>query len=255
MSISASERITTGAMDTFENQFTSVLELRDVTLEYPDGVDASGNPTTVRALDGVNFTAEQGTLTALIGQSGSGKSSMLSMASALITPTSGQVLVGGRDITGFSNKQLAALRRDEIGIIFQQPNLIASLTAVEQLVLAGHIRGKRGKELKAARVHAKELLELVGLEGAANRRVHQLSGGQRQRVNIARALMGNPRVLLADEPTSALDHDRSVAIVELLQRVTREFNLASIMVTHDVEFADAADRVAVMADGRLTLTK
>ncbi|MEU4208045.1 ABC transporter ATP-binding protein [Rothia terrae] len=242
-------------MDTFENQFTSVLELRDVTLEYPDGVDASGNPTTVRALDGVNFTAEQGTLTALIGQSGSGKSSMLSMASALITPTSGQVLVGGRDITGFSDKQLAALRRDEIGIIFQQPNLIASLTAVEQLVLAGHIRGKRGKELKAARVHAKELLELVGLEGAANRRVHQLSGGQRQRVNIARALMGNPRVLLADEPTSALDHDRSVAIVELLQRVTREFNLASIMVTHDVEFADATDRVAVMADGRLTLTK
>lgn len=169
MSISASERITTGAMDTFENQFTSVLELRDVTLEYPDGVDASGNPTTVRALDGVNFTAEQGALTALIGQSGSGKSSMLSVASALITPTSGQVLVGGRDITGFSDKQLAALRRDEIGIIFQQPNLIESLTAVEQLVLAEHIRGKRGKELKAARVHAKELLELVGLEGAANR--------------------------------------------------------------------------------------
>lgn len=255
MSISASERITTGAMNTFENQFTSALELRDVTLEYPDGVDASGNPTTVRALDGVNFTAEQGTLTALIGQSGSGKSSMLSVASALITPTSGQVLVGGRDITGFSDKQLAALRRDEIGIIFQQPNLIASLTAVEQLVLAEHIRGKRGKELKASRAHAEELLELVGLEGAANRRVHQLSGGQRQRVNIARALMGNPRVLLADEPTSALDHDRSVAIVELLQRVTREFNLASIMVTHDVEFADVADRVAVMADGRLTLTK
>ncbi len=255
MSISASERIATGAMNTFENQFTPALELREVTLEYPDGVDASGHPTTVRALDGVNFTAEQGTLTALIGQSGSGKSSMLSVSSALITPTSGTVFVGGRDITGFNDKQLAALRRDEIGIIFQQPNLIASLTAVEQLVLAEHIRGKRGKELKASRGRAEELLDLVGLEGAASRRVHQLSGGQRQRVNIARALMGNPRVLLADEPTSALDHERSVAIVELLQRVTREFNLASIMVTHDVEFAETADRVAVMADGKLTVNK
>lgn len=240
-------------MSTSAANTSAALELREVILEYPDGVDAQGNPSTVRALDSVNFTAHAGTFTALVGQSGSGKSSMLSVASALITPTSGSVLVAGKDITRFTDAELARLRRDEIGIIFQQPNLIASLTAIEQLLLAEHIRDARGKAFRAARTRAEELLELVGLEGAGKRRLHQLSGGQRQRVNIARALMSNPSVLLADEPTSALDHDRSVAIVELLQRVTREFDLATIMVTHDVEFAEVADTVATMADGRLTI--
>ncbi|MBM7051554.1 MULTISPECIES: ABC transporter ATP-binding protein [unclassified Rothia (in: high G+C Gram-positive bacteria)] len=238
---------------TSNHHTTAALTLGNVTLEYPDGVDAHGNPTSVRALDNVNFTAHPGTFTALIGQSGSGKSSLLSVASALITPTSGQVLVGNTDISHATDAELTTLRRKEIGIIFQQPNLIASLTAEEQLILAEHIRGARGKELKNARARAQELLELVGLKNQGSRRVHQLSGGQRQRVNIARALMGNPTLLLADEPTSALDHERSVAIVELLQNVTREFGVATIMVTHDVEFAEAADTVATMNDGRLSL--
>lgn len=252
MSITA-ERITTNASQTSEYQISATLQLRAVTLEYPDGVDAAGNPTSIRALDSVSFTAKPGTFTALVGQSGSGKSSMLSVASALITPTNGQVLIQGKDISHYTDTQLAQLRRNKIGIIFQQPNLIASLTATEQLMLAEHIRGARGKELKAARTRAEELLELVGIKGAGRRRLHQLSGGQRQRVNIARALMGKPCLLLADEPTSALDHERSADIVELLQGITREFNLATLMVTHDIEFAATADVVATMTDGKLSL--
>ena len=229
----------------------SVLELRDIVLDYPDGVDEQGNPRTMRALDHVNLTASRGEFIALTGASGSGKSSLLSVAAGLITPTAGARLINGTDTTAYKDADLAALRRTDIGIIFQQPNLIASLTAVEQLELTARISGARGAELKAARATAADLLDMVGLGDAANRRVHQLSGGQRQRVNIARALMGSPSLLLADEPTSALDAERSAAIVELLVKVTAEFNTATLMITHDLEQVQLTDRVEHMVDGRL----
>ena len=219
------------------------LSLVNVTLEYPDG----GGTTT--ALDRVSLTVQAGRMVALVGPSGSGKSSLLATAATLVRPTRGQVIIDGTDTTALTGRALTALRRTKVGIIFQQPNLLPSLTAAEQLVISDHLRGK---PVNAARKKAAELLDVVGLSAGAAKLPHQLSGGQRQRVNIARALMGNPKVLLVDEPTAALDHERSAAIVGLLCQVTSEFNVATVMVTHDTEFVPLADAVATMRDGALT---
>ncbi|MDJ0355795.1 ABC transporter ATP-binding protein [Paenarthrobacter sp. PH39-S1] len=219
------------------------LGLINVTLEYPDGEG------TIKAMDDVSMEVSAGQMMALVGPSGSGKSSLLAAAATLVRPTSGLVIIDGTDATGLKDKELTTLRRDKVGIIFQQPNLLAALTAAEQLVIGDHLRGK---PLKAARSKAAGLLDIVGLASSANKRPHQLSGGQRQRVNIARALMGDPTVLLVDEPTAALDHERSDAIVRLLRRVTDEFQLATVMVTHDTEFVPLTDAVATMRDGKLS---
>ena len=173
---------------------------------------------------------------------------MLAAAATLIRPTHGLVIIDGTTASDLNDAQMTTLRREKIGIIFQQPNLLASLTAVEQLMISDHLRGK---PLKAAKVRALELLEIVGLQDSAKKRPHQLSGGQRQRVNIARALMGQPKVLLVDEPTAALDNARSESIVKLLAQVTKEFSVATVMVTHDTEFISLTDSVATMRDGAL----
>ena len=221
----------------------TALNLVNVTLEYPDG------DGTLKALDDVNLKLAPGEFLSLVGPSGSGKSSLLAVAATLVRPTAGLVVIGGIDAGGLSEADRTSLRRDKIGIIFQQPNLLPSLTALEQLVIGEHLRGKPAK---AATLRAAALLDLVGLAPAAGKRPHQLSGGQRQRVNIARALMGDPAVLLVDEPTAALDHDRSEAIVRLLRRVTDEFGVATVMVTHDTGFVPLTDTVASMRDGRLS---
>jgi putative ABC transport system ATP-binding protein len=218
------------------------LNLSNVTLEYRDGGGA------IKALDSVSLSVEAGRMVSLVGPSGSGKSSLLAVAATLVRPSSGHVVIGGINTAGLKDKELTTLRRENVGIIFQQPNLLASLTAVEQLMIGHHLRGK---SLKAARSRAAELLDLVGLAASADKRPHQLSGGQRQRVNIARALMGSPKVLLVDEPTAALDHARSASIDGLLRRVTDEFQVATVMVTHDTEFVPLPDAVAVMRDGAL----
>ncbi|MET3205811.1 MULTISPECIES: ABC transporter ATP-binding protein [unclassified Arthrobacter] len=220
------------------------LALTNVTLEYPDGGG------TVKALDSVSLQVAAGRMVSLVGPSGSGKSSLLAVAATLVRPTSGDVVIDGTNTAGLKDKELTALRREKVGIIFQQPNLLASLTGVEQLMIGHHLRGK---SLKAARSRALELLDLVGLAESADKRPHQLSGGQRQRVNIARALMGSPKVLLVDEPTAALDHARSASIVGLLRRVTDEFKVATVMVTHDTEFVPLTDAVAAMRDGGLSV--
>lgn len=229
------------------------FELRDVCLVYPDGKGPDGAPSTITALDNVSLSAVPGTMTALTGPSGSGKSSLLAVASTLLKPTSGEVLIGETSVDRLSDKELARLRRNEVGTVFQQPNLIASLNAVDQLLVTSHIRGARGAAKRQARERAQQLLELVGLDGAGRRRPHELSGGQRQRVNIARALMGEPRLLLVDEPTSALDQERSAEVMQLLKNLTQTFDLATVVVTHDLEFVDMADREVTMLDGTLTV--
>ncbi|MFJ1705100.1 ABC transporter ATP-binding protein [Kitasatospora sp. NPDC088346] len=219
------------------------LALRGVTLSYPDG------ESRLTALDDVSLTVAPGEFTAVVGPSGSGKSSLLAVAATLQRPDRGEVVVDGLDAGALGDRARTALRRDRLGIVFQQSNLLASLTAVEQLLVLESVRGGRPS---AARGRAEELLSSVGLDGPKQRRrPHQLSGGERQRVNIARALFGRPSVLLVDEPTSALDHERGARIVDLLAEVTRTHGTATVMVTHDRELLGRMDRVLRMADGRL----
>lgn len=222
---------------------THALNLIDISLEYPDG------ESSLKALDAVDLVVGRGEFLSLVGPSGSGKSSLLAVAATLVKPTSGLVVIDGQDVSALKDAERTALRRDKVGIIFQQPNLLPSLTAVEQLLIRDHLRGKA---VRAALGKAHELLEIVGLAASANKRPHQLSGGQRQRVNIARALMGSPTVLLVDEPTAALDHERSESIVRLLRRITDEFSTATVMVTHDTEFLPLTDSVTTMRDGRIS---
>ncbi|MCX2951471.1 ABC transporter ATP-binding protein [Lentzea sp. NEAU-D7] len=218
------------------------LTLTDVTLTYPDG------DSTVTALDRVTLHVPRGTTTAVIGPSGSGKSSLLAVAATLVAPDSGTVAIDGAGTTGLNRGRLAELRRHRIGIVFQQPNLLPALTAAEQLQVMAYVTGRKPAE---ARRTALDLLDAVGLADHAARRPHQLSGGQRQRVNIARALMNNPTVLLVDEPTSALDHDRGAAVVELITGLTRRQATATVLVTHDRSHLTAVDDVVTIHDGRL----
>ncbi|MEU3116011.1 ABC transporter ATP-binding protein [Micromonospora chalcea] len=220
------------------------LNLTDITLTYPDG---EGRLT---ALDHVTLDVPKGSLTAVIGPSGSGKSSLLAVAATLITPDSGTVTIDGTPTTGMTRGELADLRRHKIGIVFQQPNLLPSLTAAEQLQVMAQIDGRPPA---GARTRAVELLDAVGLAGQADRRPHQLSGGQRQRVNIARALMNDPTVLLVDEPTSALDHERGAAVIDLITRLTHQQSTATVLVTHDRTHLTTVDQIAEVHDGRLHL--
>ncbi|MFE7408155.1 ABC transporter ATP-binding protein [Isoptericola sp. NPDC057559] len=223
------------------------LHLDRITLVYPDGA------STLTAVDDVSLTVPAGTTTALVGPSGSGKSSLLAVAGGLTRPTSGTVTIGtGPDAPVLSPTTSVAeatrVRRDHVGIVFQQPQLLASLTAVEQIELLAHLRGRRPSSL---RERALELLDAVGLADQAHRRPAALSGGQRQRVAIARALATRPDVLLVDEPTSALDHGRGLAVVELVTSLARECGAATVLVTHDESTLGPVDAVVRLVDGRL----
>ncbi|MFC9793599.1 ABC transporter ATP-binding protein [Streptomyces sp. NPDC127584] len=218
------------------------LVLDAVTLTYPDG---DGRLT---ALDAVSLDVPAGSLTAVVGPSGSGKSSLLAVAATLVTPDRGRVVVDGTDTGELDAAGRAALRRERVGIVFQQPNLLPSLTAAEQLQVMAHVSGRSAR---SARGRALDLLDAVGLADLAGRRPHQLSGGQRQRVNIARALMNDPAVLLVDEPTSALDHERGAAVMELLAGLTVGRGTATVLVTHDRAHAGRAGRVVEVRDGRV----
>ncbi|GAB2662047.1 ABC transporter ATP-binding protein [Saccharopolyspora gloriosae] len=218
------------------------LQLRDITLTYPDG------DSRLTAVDHADLDVPAGSVTAVIGPSGSGKSSLLAVAAALVTPDSGRVVVDGTTVTGMNQAQMTAVRREKIGIIFQQPNLIASLTAAEQLQVMAHLDGRSARD---ARDRAVELLDAVGLSDKKDRRPHQLSGGQRQRINIARALMNDPAVLLVDEPTSALDHERGAAVIDLITTLTHRRATATVLVTHDTTHLSGVDQVAEVLDGRV----
>lgn len=218
------------------------LHLSEITLTYPDGA------SRLTALDRVSLDVSAGSVTAVIGPSGSGKSSLLAVAATLITPDRGRVVVDGVDTAGKSRAALTELRRNTIGIVFQQPNLLAALTAEEQLLVMAHLDGVSPRR---ARARARELLDAVGLGDRAGNRPGQLSGGQRQRVTIARALMNDPAVLLIDEPTSALDHDRGAAVIDLLTTITHHRGTATVLVTHDRSHLGGVDAVREVVDGRI----
>lgn len=225
-----------------------MIQLSNITLTYPDGA------SRITALDGVSVTAHAGELIGITGPSGSGKSSLLAVASTLIRPDSGSVRIGDIDAAALSPAEATTLRRERIGIVFQQSNLIPSLTAREQLTVMAELgRAKRGQRARMQR-RADELLDAVGLADHAGKRPHQLSGGQRQRVAIARGLVHDPEALIIDEPTSALDQERGAEIMELIAQLTRERQTATLLVTHDLVHGHVFDELVTVVDGRVVTT-
>jgi len=223
-----------------------MIRLDDITLTFPDG------DRRITAVDAVSLTAHPGTVTGITGPSGSGKSSILAVAATLIRPDFGRVLVDDIDVTRLSPAEATELRRSTIGIVFQQSNLIPSLTAREQLTVMNELGQRHGRRNRSAtRARANELLDAVGLSDHGDKRPHQLSGGQRQRVNIARALMNDPSVLLIDEPTSALDQESGARIIDLVLRLTDELNTSTLLVTHDLVHLPRMHGVVHLVDGRL----
>ncbi|BCB89768.1 macrolide ABC transporter ATP-binding protein [Phytohabitans suffuscus] len=204
----------------------------------------------VRALDDLTLEVAAGELVAVMGPSGSGKSTLLAIGGGLDTPTSGEVRVEGTPLRGLSPTALARLRRDRLGYVFQDFNLVSGLTAAENVALP---RELAGASTRSARAEAVAALDEVGLAGKADRFPDQLSGGQQQRVAIARALIGRRRLLLADEPTGALDSATGQAVLDMI-RARVDAGAAGVLVTHEPRFASWADRIVFLRDGRLVDT-
>jgi putative ABC transport system ATP-binding protein len=226
-----------------------MIELDDITLTFPDG------DGVVTAIDHASLAVERGTIAAITGPSGSGKSSLLAVVSALIAPQSGRVLIDDVDAGSLTKAEKTTLRRERIGIVFQQSNLLPSLTALEQLEVMAHLGRLPTRAGRAAiRRKAEDLLVAVGLDGKQDAHPKALSGGQRQRVNIARALMNDASVLVVDEPTSALDQERGAAIIDLILEMSVVHNTATLLVTHDLSHLPKMHAVYGMVDGVLTPT-
>jgi putative ABC transport system ATP-binding protein len=219
----------------------SYLEMRYVTKEYGEGSNE------VRALSDINLSVDEGSLVAVMGASGSGKSTLLTIAGSLEEPTSGDVLVGGVALSKMSRNDKARMRRRSVGFVFQDYNLLAGLSAVENVSLPLELDGIPAKKARVAGMNA---LEELGLADRASRYPDQLSGGERQRVSIARAVVGERRLLLADEPSGALDSANGEAVMRLVLAACRR-GVAAVVVTHDAQLASWADRVIFLRDGHI----
>ena len=205
-----------------------------------------GGDTQVRALDGVDLEIQQGKFTAIIGTSGSGKSTLLNMLGGLDTPTEGSVRIGGTELAGLDREQAAIFRRKRIGFVFQNYNLIPVLTVWENIVFPLSLDRQ-----KPDRAFIMKVVKLLGLVEKLDSLPGQLSGGQQQRAAIARALASKPAIILADEPTGNLDSKTSDDVMGLLQMSSREFHQTIVMITHNPEIAQRADRVVRIEDGRI----
>lgn len=216
----------------------SILQTENLTKIYGDGENA------VHALRGINLTVEKGEFTAIVGTSGSGKSTLLHMLGGLDRPTTGKVMVDGKDIFSLSEEQLTIFRRRKIGFVFQSYNLVPVLNLYENIVLPLELDGK-----KIDREYIDQIAETLGLEDRLEALPNQLSGGQQQRVAIARALAGTPSIILADEPTGNLDSKTSQDVLSLLKVTSEKFGQTIVMITHNEEIAQMADRIIHIEDG------
>jgi putative ABC transport system ATP-binding protein len=221
----------------------SMLELRQVSKSYGQG------SAEVHALHEVSLTVDEGAMVAVMGPSGSGKSSLLTIAGTLEEPTTGEVLIAGQPIRQLSRGTKAQLRRRVIGYVFQDFNLLPGLTAAENVSLPLELDGVSGRKARAAALTA---LDGLGLAKRASHFPDQLSGGERQRVAIARAMVGDRRLLLADEPSGALDSVNAEAVMRLLHDACKNAGMTAVVVTHDAQLACWADRVLFLRDGRVT---
>ena len=219
-----------------------LVELRNVYKIYGEGLESE-----VRALDGVSLTIDRGEFVAVVGQSGSGKSTMMNVLGCLDIPTHGDYLLEGTDVRELSDRELSRIRNKQIGFIFQQYNLIQSLTVLENVELPLIYQGIDPID---RRDMAMEALERVGLAERYRHRPTQMSGGQQQRVAIARAIAAKPSIIMADEPTGALDSHTGLEVLEFLQRLNREGSTV-ILITHDNGIAATARRIVRLADGKI----
>lgn len=218
----------------------NILEVENLSKIYGKG------DTLVKAVDDVSFTVEQGEFVAIIGPSGSGKSTLLHIIGGVDTPTTGNVIIDGTDITKLKESPLSIFRRRQIGLVYQFYNLIPILTVEENLTLPLLLDGR-----KPNKEQIDYLVSNLGLGDRLKHLPNQLSGGQQQRVSIGRALANNPALLLADEPTGNLDSENSKEIVALLRKFNREHNQTVIMITHDERIAQSADRIIAIEDGKI----
>ena len=218
-----------------------ILSARDLTKVYRRG------SAEVRAVDAVSLDVEPGEFMAIMGRSGSGKTTLLDLLGCLLRPTGGTLAIDGRSVVGASDDELATIRRERIGFVFQEFNLIPTLTAIENVMLPLRYGPRRPN----GRQEAVELLELVGLGHRAAHRPTELSGGEQQRVAIARALVNEPAVILADEPTGELDSATSETLMGTLRGLNHERGVTIIIVTHDAGVAGATDRVVRLSDGKV----
>ena len=218
----------------------TILETNDLRKIYGSG------DTEVRALDGVNLTVENGEFVAVVGTSGSGKSTLLHMLGGLDRPTSGQVIVDGKDISALKDEALTIFRRRKIGFVFQNYNLVPVLNVHENIVLPIHLDGAA-----VDTAYVDQIIQVLGLESKLQNLPNNLSGGQQQRVAIARALAAKPAIILADEPTGNLDSKTSQDVMSLLKVTSQKFSQTIVMITHNEEIAQMADRIIRIEDGRI----
>ena len=222
--------------------FMSILQTTELKKYY------GTEPNITRALDGVNLSVEQGEFVAIVGTSGSGKSTLLNMIGGLDVPTSGKVIVDGRDLSTLKDEQLTIFRRRKIGFIFQNYNLVPVLNVFENIVLPVELDGN-----KVDKKFMKEVVRMLGLEDKLNNMPSNLSGGQQQRVAIARALVSKPAIVLADEPTGNLDEDMAKDITEILKESAHQMKKCVVVVTHSNELARQADVVFRLKKGELSM--
>ena len=217
-----------------------ILETKDLRKTYGSG------ETAVKALDGVNLAVEQGEFVAIVGTSGSGKSTLLHMLGGLDRPTSGSVTVDGKELSSLNDEALTIFRRRKIGFVFQSYNLVPVLNVYENIVLPIQMDGR-----KADQAFFRQIVKTLGLDGRLEALPSQLSGGQQQRVAIARALAAAPAIVLADEPTGNLDSRTSQDVLGLLKVTSQKFSQTIVMITHNEEIAQMADRIIRIEDGRI----